>query len=161
MEACYNKLGIGARDTDKHLLLQKTALPQERKGHIFNSSAVENLWPKSLCPAEPEFPGGAVVKNPSANAGGKRYVGSIPGSGRSLGGGNGNLSRILAWKIPWTEKPGRLQSMELPRVNHGWVTNCTCVSTHTLTHTHTHTHTHTQLMELEIFYIWVVQYGSH
>ena len=27
-------------------------------------------------------------------------------------------SSTLAWKIPWTEKPGRLQSMESPRVKH-------------------------------------------
>ena len=27
-------------------------------------------------------------------------------------------SSTLAWKIPWTEKPGRLQSMELQRVGH-------------------------------------------
>ena len=27
-------------------------------------------------------------------------------------------SSILAWKIPWTEEPGRLQSMGLPRVGH-------------------------------------------
>ena len=27
-------------------------------------------------------------------------------------------SRTLAWKIPWTEKPGRLQSMGLQRVGH-------------------------------------------
>ena len=27
-------------------------------------------------------------------------------------------SSALAWKIPWTEKPGRLQSMELQRVRH-------------------------------------------
>ena len=27
-------------------------------------------------------------------------------------------SRILAWKIPWTEEPGRLQSMEPPIVGH-------------------------------------------
>ena len=33
------------------------------------------------------FPGGSVVKNPPANAG---YKGSIPGSGRSPGEGNGN-----------------------------------------------------------------------
>ena len=33
------------------------------------------------------FPGGSVVKNPSANAG---DVGLIPGSGRSPGEGNGN-----------------------------------------------------------------------
>ena len=31
-----------------------------------------------------------VVKNPSADAGDTRDVGSIPGSGRSLGEGNGN-----------------------------------------------------------------------
>ena len=45
------------------------------------------------------FPGGSVVKN-AANT---RDAGLIPGSGRPPGGGNGNLSRILAWKIPWTE----------------------------------------------------------
>ena len=32
-----------------------------------------------------------VVKNPPANAGGARDAGSIPGSGRSLGVGKGNL----------------------------------------------------------------------
>ena len=36
------------------------------------------------------FPGGAVVKNPPANAGDARDVGLIPGSRRSLGVGNGN-----------------------------------------------------------------------
>ena len=39
------------------------------------------------------FPGGSVVKNLPANAGNSRDVGdvgSIPGLGRSLGGGNGN-----------------------------------------------------------------------
>ena len=39
------------------------------------------------------FPGGAVIKNLPANAGGARDVGSIPGSWRSLGGGNCNLLR--------------------------------------------------------------------
>ena len=42
-------------------------------------------------------------------------MGSIPGSGRSPGEGNGNSS-TLAWKIPWTEKPGVLQSIGLQRV---------------------------------------------
>ena len=27
-------------------------------------------------------------------------------------------SSVLAWKIPWTEEPGRLQSMGLQRVGH-------------------------------------------
>ena len=32
-------------------------------------------------------------------------------------------SSTLAWEIPWTEEPGRLQSMESLRVRHGWVTS--------------------------------------
>ena len=49
-----------------------------------------------------------VVKNLPVSAGDIRDGGSIPGSGRSPGGGNGNHSSILAWKIPWTEELGRL-----------------------------------------------------
>ena len=36
-------------------------------------------------------------------------------------------SSILAWKIPWTEKPGRLQSMGLQRVRHDWATSVSLV----------------------------------
>ena len=32
-------------------------------------------------------------------------------------------SSILAWRIPWAEESGRLQSMESQRVGHDWVTN--------------------------------------
>ena len=32
-------------------------------------------------------------------------------------------SSILAWRIPWTEEPGRLQFMGLQKVEHGWATN--------------------------------------
>ena len=45
-------------------------------------------------------------------------VGSIPGSRRSPGGRNGNLSSILAWEIPWTEEPGELQSRRSQRIGH-------------------------------------------
>ena len=41
-----------------------------------------------------------------------RPAGSIPGSGRSPGGGHTwkrQSSSILAWRIPWTEEPGGLQ----------------------------------------------------
>ena len=55
------------------------------------------------------------VKNPSANAGDIRDVGSIPGLGRSPGGGHGNPLQYSAWKIPWTEEPGGLQSMGLQK----------------------------------------------
>jgi len=32
-------------------------------------------------------------------------------------------SSTLAWRIPWTEEPGRLQSMGLQRVGHDCVTS--------------------------------------
>ena len=59
-----------------------------------------------------------VVKNPLANAGDVRDMGSIPGSGRSPGGGVATHSNMLAWRIPWTEEPGRLQSIGSQRVEH-------------------------------------------
>ena len=47
-----------------------------------------------------------MVKNPPANAGDARDVGSIRGLGRAPGVGNGNPLCILAWEISWTEEPG-------------------------------------------------------
>ena len=61
------------------------------------------------------FPGGSDSKESACNAG---DLGSVPGSGRSPGEGNGSHSSILAWKIPWTEEPGGLQSMGLQKVVH-------------------------------------------
>ena len=80
---------------------------------------------------------GSMVKNPPANAGASGLVGSTPGLGRSPGGGNGNPSSILAWRIPWTEEPGGLQSIGLQRVRHDWVTE----------------HTHTQALSVYIYII--------
>ena len=54
------------------------------------------------------FPGSSDSKASACNVG---DLGLIPGSGRSPGEGNGNPLRTLAWKIPWMEEPGRLQSM--------------------------------------------------
>ena len=59
-----------------------------------------------------------VVKNRPANAGDIRDVGSIPGSARSPGEGNGTHSSILDWSIPWTEEPRGLQSTGSQRVRH-------------------------------------------
>ena len=57
-------------------------------------------------------------KEPACNAGDMGDVGSIPGSGRSLEKGMATHSSILAWRIPWTEEPSGLQSMESQRVGH-------------------------------------------
>ena len=56
-----------------------------------------------------------VTKNLSTILGDARVVGSIPGSGGSLEEEITPHSSILAWKIPWTEEPGRLQSMGLQK----------------------------------------------
>ena len=64
------------------------------------------------------FPGGSLVKNLPVNAG---DVGLIPAWGRSPGGKKKKVathSSILAWRIPWTEEPGGLQSLGLQRVGH-------------------------------------------
>ena len=49
-----------------------------------------------------------VLVNPPPMLVDVRDLGSIPGSGKSPGGGHGNHSSIFAWRIPWTEEPGRL-----------------------------------------------------
>ena len=54
-------------------------------------------------------------KNPPANSG---DAGSIPGQEDSLEEGMATHSSILAWRIPWTEEPGRLQSIGSQRVRH-------------------------------------------
>ena len=51
-----------------------------------------------------------MVKNLPASVKYLGDAGSIPGSGRSPEGGKASHSSILAWRIPWTEKPGGLQS---------------------------------------------------
>ena len=61
-----------------------------------------------------------MVKNPPAMQ--KTWVQSL-GQQDPLEEGMATHSSILAWKIPWTEEPGRLQSMWSQRVEHNWVTN--------------------------------------
>ena len=56
-----------------------------------------------------------TVKNPPA-----MLVTRVPFLGRedSLEEGMATHSRILAWRIPWTEEPGGLQSLGLQRAGH-------------------------------------------
>ena len=57
-----------------------------------------------------------MVKNLPTNAETAGDAGSISVLGRSPGGGNGNSSSILAWRILVTEEPGGLQSMGSQRL---------------------------------------------
>ena len=58
-----------------------------------------------------EYNLGTVVKNPPANTGSLDQEDPLEKEMATRSG-------ILAWEIPWTEEPGRLQSMGLQRVRH-------------------------------------------
>ena len=70
---------------------------------------------KITFPTQWGFPGGSDGKESTCNVG---DPGLTPGSGKSPGEEMATHSSILAWKIPWMEEPGRLQSMGSQRVRH-------------------------------------------
>ena len=59
-----------------------------------------------------------MVKKQAPSAGDTRDGGSVSGREDPLEEGMATHSSILAWRVPWTEEPDRLQSMELQRVGH-------------------------------------------
>ena len=61
------------------------------------------------------FPGSSVINNPPVNAGDLNLILSPKKE-------MATHTNILAWKIPWAEDPGGLQSMESQRVRHNLVT---------------------------------------
>ena len=63
-----------------------------------------------------------VVKNPLANAGDVKYRVWSLGREDPLEKEMATHSSILAWRIPWTEEPGRLQSMGSQRIGHDLAT---------------------------------------
>ena len=72
------------------------------------------------------FPGGSYGEESAHNVG---DLGLILGWEDPLEKGMATYSSILAWRIPWTEEPGGLQSMGSQREGHNWATN-------TFTHFH-------------------------
>ena len=61
------------------------------------------------------FPGDSDSKESACNEGVIEDTGSIPGSGKTPGGGHGNP---LQYSCPLTEEPGGLQPMGSQRVRH-------------------------------------------
>ena len=95
---------------------------------VKNPPAVQETQVPSLGPEDPlemgmathstvflDFPGGSDGKEFACSAG---NLGSISRLGRSLEKGMATHSSILAWRIPWAEEPGGLQSMRSQRVGH-------------------------------------------
>ena len=62
-----------------------------------------------------------VVKNPPANVGDKRELGSFSGSGRSPGGGHGNPLLYSCLKSSMDRGAWGLQSIGLQRVGLKWL----------------------------------------
>ena len=73
-----------------------------------------------------DFPGGSDGKQSSCNVG---NLGSIPGLGRSPGGGHGNSLQYSCLENPHGQRTGRLQSMGLQRVRHDF-----CIRKHPSQH---------------------------
>ena len=83
----------------------------------------ELKWPRCML----GFPGGSDNKESACSA---EDPGLIPRQEDPLEKGMAILSSNLAWRIPWTKEPDRLQSLGSQRVGHDWVTNtfkCTCM----------------------------------
>ena len=56
------------------------------------------------------------IKNPPANAGDIRDMGSNPGCKDPLEKGRAPHCSILAWRIPWTEEPGGFHGVAKSRI---------------------------------------------
>ena len=72
--------------------------------------------------------------NPLVNVGGIRDAVSTPELEDSLEEGMTTHSSILAWRVPWTEEPGGLQSIGLQKIGHDW-SDLACTHIHTNAHT--------------------------
>ena len=83
--------------------------------HIFHKGLISKIYKELIQLKAQQLVIDSLVKTPSANSG---DMGLTSGLGRSPGGGKGTHSSILAWKIPWIEESGGLQSVRSQRVRH-------------------------------------------
>ena len=101
------------KNTSKILSILSFQVPGEMKQemHFISRLIKPNRFSQSL--EAMGFPGGKAVKNLPAKAGDIRDVSSVSGLVGFLEQKMAIHSSIRAWKILWTEEPGRLQSMVL------------------------------------------------
>ena len=93
----------------------------QKKKHISNTPVKEGESYQRLKQCQTGVLQGArVMKNPPANAGDIRHAGSIPRSGRSLGGGNGNPPQYSCLENPMDRGVWWATSVASQRVGHNW-----------------------------------------
>ena len=115
-------------------MVSYTFLLSLRMGLLFAPGGSEWGWCQLNNAQSDLSDGTASVTNSPANAGRARVVGGIPGSGRSLGVGNGNLLQYFCLGNPMDRG---IRRATVCGVTKNWMLQHV--------HTHTHTHTHTQL----------------
>ena len=112
------------------LLFSSPEIHQQARAHTHTHTHTHPPLPpqpmKELVRTDAEvrgFHGGSVVKNPPAKQ--KTSVRS-PGWEGPVKEESATSSSKLAWRIPWTEEPGGLQSIESQRVGHDSATEHIC-----------------------------------
>ena len=94
-----------------HLVIRFFSPPGLGKGSSSQGDFMSSLWASLVA---------QMVKNLPAMP--ETQVWSL-GLEYPLGKGKANHCSILAWRVPWTEEPGRLQSIVSQRVRQDWVPN--------------------------------------
>ena len=135
---CYFQTGLcyGADDSDSIVIVpdkihgviiflaleaQLVKNPPAVQETRLNSWVRKILWRRERLPALVflGFPGGSESKGSVCNA---KDPGSVPGMIRSPGEGMAAPSSRITWRIPWTEKPGRIPWTGSQGVWHDWAT---------------------------------------
>ena len=110
--------GLTGSGLDQSKMERNTSTSPVRS-YVTEGSVGRWIWDQ-WAPLIGNLPGGSDGKESACNTGDPSL---IPGLGRSPGEGMATHSSTVAWRIPWTEEPGGLQSLEFQRVRHDWVTN--------------------------------------
>ena len=93
----------------------------------YRTRASEDAFSQSGWNRPQGLPGGSVMKNLPAV---QEIQFQSLGQEDPLERVTATHSSILAWRIPWTEELGRLQSLGLQTVGHNWATNTFSISLH-------------------------------
>ena len=107
-----------SRDRPFNNTLAKYSFQDQLLGSLFQNRHQENS--SGIGMTLPTFKVVTVVKNPPANAGDLRDLTSIPGSGRSPGGGHGNPLQYSCLENPVDWGAGQTTGHRLQRVRHNW-----------------------------------------
>ena len=111
-----NPMDKGAWRARVHRVTKSWTRLKRQHTHTHIHGEAEMRGSLLLTPNGTELPRWLSSKESACTEGAAGDVGSIPRSERSSGKGHAAHSSILAWRILWTEEPGRLRSVRSHRV---------------------------------------------